>query len=267
MIPFLLSAYLQSPDLVLSRGIQLSGPFAGVNQQYWDVTDAEIDSRGADLSIPTIFALTGSPQRKVLIRFGSLDIATLRQSKIVDGTLVLTLAENDKASLKSVKVLKRPWLSPGVSVLSRRIQGKVQSKPLDPKEIPFAPGVTWNRAGGDVSPWLSPGASNRDDAESIDEKISVKDGEIRISNLGPTLQYWKTHEGENYGFLLEFSGETGIWSSTSPEARPRLELKLEKATVKVPNLYVTHEGDAVSFHSAVPIKSLDVYREIGRAHV
>ncbi|MEI7985684.1 MAG: hypothetical protein WCI55_08655 [Armatimonadota bacterium] len=260
MIPFLLSAYLQSPDLVLSRGIQLSGPFAGVNQQYWDVTDAEIDSRGADLSIPTIFALTGSPQRKVLIRFGSLDIATLQQSKIVDGTLVLTLAENDKASLKSVKVLKRPWMSPGVSVLARRIQGKDPSKPLDPKEIPFAPGVTWNRAGGDVSPWLSPGASNRDDAESIDEKISVKDGEIRISNLGPTLQYWKTHEGENYGFLLEFSGETGIWSSTSPEARPRLELKLEKATVKVPNLYVTHEGDAVTFHSVLPIKSLDVYR-------
>jgi hypothetical protein len=265
VIPFLLSAYLQSPDLVLSRGVEMSGPFALFSGKYWDVSEAEIDSRGADLSIPTIFALTGSPQRKVLIRFGSLDIATIRQSKIVDGTLILTLTEGDKASLKSVKVLKRPWMSPGVSVLSRRIQGKDPKKPLDPKEIPFAPGVTWNKAGGDVSPWLSPGANHRDDAESIDEKISVKDGEIRISNLGPTLQYWKTHEGENYGFLLEFSGETGIWSSTSPEARPRLELKLEKAEVKNPNVFVSHEGNAVTLNSSLPIKNIEIFRGSAKA--
>lgn len=263
MIPFLLFALPQSPDLVLSRGIQLTGPFAGVSQQYWDVSEGEIDSRGADLSISTIFALTGSPQRKVLLRFGSIDIATLRQSKIVGATLVLSIAESDKAGLKAVKVLKRPWMTPGVSVLSRRIQGKEIKKP-DPKEIPFAPGVTWNKAGGDVSPWLSPGASNSDDAESIDEKITVANGEIRIENLGPTLQYWKTHEGENYGFLLEFSDETGIWSSTSPEARPRLELKLEKATVKDSNFYATHEGDAVTLHASSPIKSIDVFKGVNK---
>ncbi len=256
----MLSAFVQSPDLVLSRGIQLTGPYAGVSQQYWDVSEAEIDARGAELSIPTIFALTGSAQRKILIRFGSLDIATLRQSKIVDGTLVLSLAESEKSGLKAVKILKRPWVSPGVSVLVRRIQGKEAPKPNDPKAIPFAAGVTWNRAGGDVSPWQVAGAHNREDSESVDEKITVKNGEIRISNLGPTLQYWKTHEGENYGFLLEFESETGIWSSTSPEARPRLELKLEKATVKDPHFYASREGESVSFRSTEPIKSLDVFK-------
>lgn len=260
MIPFLLSALFQSPDLILSRGIQLTGPFAGVNQQYWDVTDGEMDARGADLSIPSLFALTGNQQRKVLLRFGSLDLAILRQSKIVDGTLVLTLAESEKSSLKAVKILKRPWLSPGISVLASRIQVKDPKNPADPKEIPFAPGVTWNKAGGDVSPWLSPGASHRDDAGSIDEKITVKDGEIRITNLGPTLQYWKTHEGENFGFLLEFGGETGIWSSTSPEARPRLEIKLEKASVKDPQIFATHEGDSVTLRASAPIKNIEVFR-------
>ena len=134
MIPFLLSALFQSPDLILSRGIQLTGPFAGVNQQYWDVTDGEMDARGADLSIPSLFALTGNQQRKVLLRFGSLDLAILRQSKIVDGTLVLTLAESEKSSLKAVKILKRPWLSPGISVLASRIQVKDPKNPADPKE-------------------------------------------------------------------------------------------------------------------------------------
>lgn len=146
MIPFLLSALVhlpesvQSPDLILSRGAMLSGPFAGVNQQYWDVKEGEIDFRGADLSIPTILALTGNTQRKVLLKFGSLDLATIRQSKIVEGTLILTLAESEKGSLKSVKVLKRPWLTPGVSVLARRIQIKDPKKSTNPKEIPFAPG-------------------------------------------------------------------------------------------------------------------------------
>jgi hypothetical protein len=260
VIPFLLLANLQSPDLVLSRGIQLVGPFAGRNQQYWDVSEAEIDARGPDQSVPEIFALTGSPQRKILLRFGSLDLATLRSSKIVDGTLVLSLPEKDKALLKSVKILKRPWVTPGVSVLARRIQGKPPKTSVDPKEVPFAPGVTWNRAGGDTSPWLSAGASNRDDAESIDEKITVKDGEIRVSNIGPILQYWKMHEGENFGFLLEFSGETGIWSSISPESRPRLELKLAIDKVKDPKFYISHEGNDVTLHSPEPIKSVDVFR-------
>jgi hypothetical protein len=251
----------QVPDLVLSRGTQLTGPFAGVSQQYWDVSEGEIDARGADLSIPTIFALTGSPQRKVLLRFGSLDIATLRNSKIVDGTLVLSLAEVDKASLKSIKILKKPWVTPGVSVLARRVQGKEgPKKPTDPKFIPFAAGVTWNRAGGDVTPWQIPGSSGIDDAGSVDEKITVANGEIRITNLGQTLQYWKTHEGENYGFLLEFSGETGIWSSTSPEARPRLELNLQPATVKDPHFSVSRDGEMVTLHSTETIKSVDVFR-------
>ena len=231
--------------------------------QYWDVSEGEVDARGADFSIPTIFALTGNPQRKVLIRFGSLDLATKRNSKIVDGTLVLALTESDKSGLKSIKMLKRPWVTPGVSVLVRRIQGKDAAKP-DPKLIPFAPGVTWNKAGGDTGNWQSGGAGGRDDAVSVDEKITVANGEIRISNLGSTLQYWKTHEGENYGFLLEFNSEVGIWSSTSPEARPRLELKLEAATVKDPHLTVSHAGDSVTFNSAEPIKSLEVFRGVNK---
>ena len=238
----------------------LSGPFAGVNQQYWDVSEGEIDSRGPDLSVPSIFALTGSPLRKVLLRFGSLDIATLRQSKIVAGTLVLSLAESEKGSLKSVKMLKRPWMTPGMSILGRRIQPKADKKPTDPKEGPFAAGVTWNKAGGDTSGWQSAGASGRDDAELIDEKITVKNGEIRISNIGPTLQYWKTHEGENYGFLLEFDNETSVWSSTSPETRPRLELTLEKATVKDPHFSVSHDGDLVTLHSSETIKNIEIFR-------
>ena len=266
MIPFLLSALVhlpesvQSPDLILSRGAMLSGPFAGVNQQYWDVKEGEIDFRGADLSIPTILALTGNTQRKVLLKFGSLDLATIRQSKIVEGTLILTLAESEKGSLKSVKVLKRPWLTPGVSVLARRIQIKDPKKSTNPKEIPFAPGVTWNKAGGDTAGWQGAGAGGRDDTDSIDEKISVKNGEIRITNLGPTLQYWKTHEGENYGFLLEFSTETSVWSSTAPEFRPRLELKLEKASVKDPHFSVSHEGDLVTLHATEPIKNIEIFR-------
>ena len=263
MIPFLLSGLLnspQAPDLVLSRGIQLTGPFAGVNQQYWDVSEGEIDARGTDLSIPTIFALTGNTQRKILIRFGSLDIATLRNSKIIDGTLVLTLAETDKAPLKSIKVLKKPWVTPGVSILQGKIQPVDPKKPGGPKSVPFAAGVTWNKAGGDVSPWQSPGASGLDDAGSIDEKVTVANGEIRISNLGQTLQYWKTHEGENYGFTLEFSDETGIWSSTSPEARPRLELKLQKADAKDPHVTYSHQGDAVTIKSSESIKEIEVFR-------
>ena len=245
----------------------LSGPFAGVNQRYWDVKEAEIDARGADLSIPTILALTGNTQRKVLLKFGSLDLATIHQSKIVDGTLILTLAESEKGLLRSVKVLKRPWMTPGVSVLGRRIQGKAPKKPNDPKEVPFAPGVTWNKAGGDTSGWHGAGASGRDDTESIDEKISVKNGEIRISNLGSTLQYWKTHEGENYGFLLEFDSETSVWSSTSPETRPRLELKLEKASVKDPHFSLSHEGDLVSFHATEPIKNIEIFRGTNKVSV
>ena len=269
MIPFLLSALplfarpVQAPDLVLSRGVQLSGPFAGLQMQYWDVSEGEMDARGADLSIPTIFALTGTAQRKILLRFGSLDLATKRNSRIIDGTLVLTLAESDKAGLRSVKVLKRPWVTPGVSVLVRRIQGKTIAKP-DPKSIPFAPGVTWSRAGGDTGSWQSAGAGGRDDAASIDEKITVVKGEIRIANIGPTLQYWKTHEGENYGFLLEFQSETGIWSSTSPEARPRLELKLEPSPVKDPHFSVSHDGDMVTFNSTEPIKDLQVFRGVNK---
>ncbi len=273
MILFLLSALIhppelvQSPDLVLSRGALLYGQFAGVNQQYWDVKEGEIDARGADLSIPTILALTGNPQRKVLLKFGSLDLATIRQSKIVDGTLILTLAESEKGSLKSVKVLKRPWMTPGVSILARRIQIKDPKKPASPKEVPFAAGVTWNKAGGDSAGWHGAGASGRDDTESIDEKITVKNGEIRIANIGPTLQYWKTHEGENYGFLLEFDSETSVWSSTAPEFRPRLELRLEKASVKDPHFSVSHDGDQVSLHATEPIKNIEIFRGVNKQTV
>lgn len=265
MIAVLLSTILQTPDLVLSRGLQLTGPFAGVKDRYWDVTEAEIDSSSAESSLPNLFSYTGTSTRKVLLRFGSIDLATIRNSKIIDGTLILSLVEKDKAALRSIKVIKKPWVSPGVNVVARRIQGEApKPAPQTPKGakpvLPFAPGVTWNKAGGDTSNWQVPGASGSGDAEPIDAKISVKDSTIRVEGLGPTLQYWKTHEGENYGFLLEFSNETGFFSSISPEGRPRLELKLEQAAVKDPRFTISHEGDSVSLHAAEPINSVEVYK-------
>lgn len=260
MIPFLLFSLPQTSDLTLFRGSELSGPFAGVKGRYWDVSEAEIDAQGPDSSIPTLFGLAGGAQRKVLLRFGSLDLATIRDSKIVEGTLTLALAEADKAALKSVKLVKKPWLSPGVNVLARKIQA-----PKNPKEIPFAAGVTWNKAGGDQSNWQSGGANGAADAENLDVKIEVvkvpseQNAQVRISNLGPTLQFWKTHEGENYGLLLEFSSDTGFWSSTSPEARPRLDLKLEKAAVRDPHFSISNEAGTISLQSTEPIKTVDVY--------
>lgn len=266
MIAILLTAF-QTPDLVLSRGAMLTGPYAGVQDRYWDVTEAEVDAMGPDGSISNQFALTGGAQRKVLIRFGSLDLAAIRNSKIVDGTLVLSLVDQTKASLKSVKVVKRPWLSPGVSILARKVQPvETKQKPTKGKdakpELPFAPGVTWNKAGGDIVNWQGAGLTGSGDTESIDAKITVDGANIRVSNLGPTLQYWKTHEGENYGFVLEFTDETGIWNSISPEARPRLELKLENTEVKDPHLTVAHDGDSVTLNSSEAIRDIDVYKGV-----
>ena len=261
---FLLLTSLQSPDVTLARGVALTGPFAGVKDRYWDVSEAEIDSSGADYSIPTMFALTGTSQRKVLLRFGSLDIALSRNSKIVDGTLTLPLPEREHAALKSVKILKRPWLTPGVNILFPKMLSN--PKPQDPKstkiEVPFAAGVTWNKAGGDNTPWQSAGASGANDSESIEAKFTVKDNFLVVSNIGSTLQYWKTHEGENYGFLLEFGSETGIWTSTSPEARPSLQLKLEQATVKDPHFTISHNGNSVTLNSTEPIANVDVYQGV-----
>ncbi len=260
MIAVLLAA-LQVPDLILYRGCTLSGPFAGTSERYWDVSEAEIDAGGADLPFPTLFAATGAPQRKVLLRFGSLDIATLRDSKIVDGTLDLGFAEEDKKALKSIRIIRRPWLPAGVNVV-----GKPLIPPPDPKNkdakpvIPFIPGVTWKNAGGDVSPWAGPGLTGPGDADSLDAKISYEPGHIRIGGLGSTLQAMKMHEGDNFGFLLEFSTEVGINSVTAPESRPRLELKLEKATVKDPHLVVSHDGASVNLSATEPINSIEVFK-------
>ncbi|MBS1727528.1 MAG: discoidin domain-containing protein [Armatimonadetes bacterium] len=263
MFAFLFAAALQSPDLTLSRGAELMGPFAGVQQRYWDVSEAEIDGSAPESSIPNLFALTGSAQRKVLLRFGSLDLATIRNSKIVDGTLVLGIVDKDHAHLKAVKVVKRPWMTPGVNVLVSQIRQPEPQKTKDGKIItPFAPGVNWTKAGGDTANWQSPGASATSDAEAVDAKIDIVGDTIRVSNLGPTLQYWKTHEGDNFGFLLEFSDETGLYSSFAPEMRPSLEIKLASAEVKDPHFWVSHEGNSVSLHSTEPINSLEVYRGV-----
>lgn len=252
MISFFIASLALAPDLVLHRGVELTGEFAGRPGRYWEVNEAEIDSTAPTLPVATTFAVSGNLTRKVLIRFGSLDLAIARGSVVDSAQLVLTLAETDKSFLKSVRLVKRPWQTPGISVVGRR--GDPNAKPV------FAPGVTWSHAGGDVSPWQQGGAAGNEDSGPLDVEIKTEDTRVIISGLKDVVQRWKTKEGENFGLLLEFSGETPFWTSHSPEPRPRLELDLSAATVPAAKASLVNADGKLSLVADHEVERVDYYQ-------
>ncbi|HLO97038.1 MAG TPA: hypothetical protein VK171_00470 [Fimbriimonas sp.] len=252
MISFFVASLALAPDLVLHRGVELTGEFAGRPGRYWEVNEAEIDSTAPTLPVATPFAVSGSLTRKVLIRFGSLDLAIARGSVVDAAQLVLTLAETDKSALKSVRLLKRPWQSPGISVVGRR--GDPNAKPV------FAPGVTWSHAGGDISPWQQGGASGSEDSGPLDVDIKTEDSKVIISGLKDVVQRWKTKEGENFGLLLEFSGETPFWTSHSPEPRPQLELDLSAADVPGANAHLVGSDGKFQIVTDQEVERVEYYQ-------
>jgi hypothetical protein len=214
---------LQTAEIPLSRGYHFNGgravvPGDDIRVGYWDVFEAEIDAAAPTLPISTMYALTGNVNRHVLMRFGLDEFQAIGDG--VEATLVLTLVEPEKANLKSIRILRKPWMTPPANSLGKRVK---TPKAGDP--VPFAPGVTWTKAGGDVSNWEKAGALGTSDSTIVNAEITKKDNKLYIKGLGKTVAEMMRYPGANFGFMLEFSGETGIWSSLSPESRPQLVLK------------------------------------------
>lgn len=254
MVSFFVASLVLAPDLVLHRGVELQGPFAGKAGRYWEVNEAEIDSTAPTLPVATTFAVSGSPTRKVLIRFGSLDLAIKRNSVVDSAQLVLALAETENSYLTSVRLLKKPWQTPGISVAGRRGPEPTPGKPI------FAPGVTWTRAGGDITPWQQAGATGSEDSTPLNLQIKHEGYRVTISGLADTVNRWRTKEGENCGLLLEFTGETPIWTSHSPEARPQLELELSDAEVPETNAFLVKDGDKLKIQAGGEVDKIDFYQ-------
>jgi len=255
-LPFLMLSVKpgSAETLELSRGCLLAHSKESINR-YWEVHEAEIDAEAPSFTVPTMFALTGGKKRNVLMRFGSLDLAIPRNKKIIGGKLTLRMADEEHGKLKSVSVIKKPWLTPGIATLVSRMATLPRGG-----EKPFAPGVTWNSAGGDHANWQSPGAIGSSDREVLNCTIKDAKDKIEIEGLGNVLQNWATHEGSNYGFLLEFEDTCAIWSSTSPEQRPSLSLTLADAEVPVAKSYLTHSGTSVQVHSDQDVASVTIWR-------
>jgi hypothetical protein len=248
-------------DFVLRRGIHFNGgrPYVAgddVRTGYWDVFEAEIDAAAPNLPVATMYALTGNVNRHVLMRFG-LDDFQVENTSNPTATLRLTLVDGEKASLKSVRLIKRPWMTPPVNTLAKRVK---TPKPGDP--IPFVGGVTWSRAGGDVAPWERPGAAGNGDTALLKLDITREKDQLLIKGLGPVVADWAKHPGENFGLLFEFSGETGIWGSTSPEGRPELEVsgfrRVQRTSGNAAIYAVQDSTTEVSVGSAETISKLRV---------
>lgn len=251
MIPFLAAVFFAPSEIVLQRGNQLPT----VQTEYWDVQEAEIDSAAPNLPIPTMFALTGDKGRNILMRFGSLDLATGNGLKIVGGTVELTLVDAEKAFLKSVRVLNRGWATPGINVFAKRLKPKpdATTTPI------FSPGVTWSHAGGDVSKWQAGGALGANDSSSVAEKFTVNGDKVSFDLPAETLENWRLHEGSNHGLLLEFSAQTAIWSSISPETRPKLTLRVAPSETRIGDAGLSSDGKSFSVAAKDPVKEIEVW--------
>lgn len=247
---------MPSQDLTsvsLFRGAEFSG--ISSIRQYWEVHEAEIDAVAPTSTIPTLMSLSGGKNRNVLIRFGSIDLAVGADKQIVNGTLTLSLSDPEHGKLLRVSALKRFWLSPGVGSLNSNF-----SAPPKKGEIPFAPGVTWNAAGGDQVQWSTPGGLGSNDREILDCKIEDSDKEIKVTGLGKLIEKWRLREGENFGFLLEFADTCNIWSSTSPEARPTLTMECRSIEAKKAKTALTHNGNEVTVESDSEIEKIDLWK-------
>ncbi len=252
MLSSLAFAVVAADTLVLRRGAAVEDSPLG---RYWDVQEAQIDAEAPGLPIPTTFGLSGDAKRSVLIRFGSLDLAVGSGKSISDATLKLKLTDPEKAGISGVRLMKRPWLWPGVQALSRRVQAPV----VKGAEAPFAPGVTWTKAGGDTGNWQTPGALGSDDSEKLNAKIEVVGDTVTISGLGATFREMQTHEGSNFGLLLECSGKFELWSSLSPTDQPELHLKLEASATKAPKTWLTRSGDKLTLNSDTALSGYKVF--------
>lgn len=251
MLSSLAFAAVAADTLILRRGVNLEGSPLG---RYWDVQEAQIDAEAPGLPIPTSFGLSGDAKRSILIRFGSLDLAVGEGKEITDATIKFKLSDPEKAGITGVRLMKRPWLWPGVQALSKRIKA-----PVAGAEVPFAPGVTWSKAGGDTGNWQTPGALGVEDSEKLNAKIEVKGDTVTISGLGSTLQYLKSHEGLNFGFLIECSAKTEVWSSLSPTDQPELHLNLAAKPSKSAKTWLTKNGDKITLNSDQPISAYRVF--------
>jgi hypothetical protein len=236
----LLALVLGTPDvksITLERGSVISG-LKDQKQRYWDVTEGEIDATAPNLPIPTPFGLTGDKKRNIFIRFGSLDLFLGKTISIKEGTLTLSLIDPKLVAFKSISIVKRPWMIAEVFVLSKRNQAA--KAPKTPATEPvFSPGFTWNRAGGDVAPWQSPGATGAEDSTIVsDAKATISNDKLIISGLGRSVEAMRKNDGANYGFMLQFESTTGIWGSSAPELRPRLELLTEDSNPAEMEAYI-----------------------------
>jgi hypothetical protein len=245
------SQELKSMDLF--RGVEIS--VQGSINRYWEVHEAEIDAVAPTSTIPTLMSLSGGKNRNLLMRFGSLDLAVGADKQIVNGTLTLKLSDPEHGRLLRVSALKKYWLSPGVGSLNSNFNA-----PPKKGEVPFAPGVTWNAAGGDQAGWSTPGALGDRDREILDCKIEDNEKEIKISGLGALLEKWRLHEGQNFGILLEFAETCNIWSSTSPEVRPTLTVDYRTILPKKANTVLTHNGNEVTVESDAEIERIDLWK-------
>lgn len=251
MLSSLAFATFAADTLILRRGATVPGSVLG---RYWDVQEAQIDAEGAGLPIPTSFGLSGDAKRSILVRFGSLDLAIEADKTISEASLKFKLSDPEKAGITGVRLMKRPWLWPGVQALSKRIKA-----PVAGAEPIFAPGVTWSKAGGDTGSWQTPGALGAEDSEKLNAKVEIQGDTVTISGLGATFQYLKSHEGLNFGLLLECSGKAEIWSSLSPTDQPELHLSLASAQAKTAKMWLTKNGDKVSLNSDQPMTGYRVF--------
>ena len=251
MLSSLAFAAVAADTLILRRGVNVEGSPLG---RYWDVQEAQIDAEAPGLPIPTSFGLSGDAKRSILIRFGSLDLAVGEGKEVTDALIKFKLSDPEKAGISGVRLMKRPWLWPGVQALSKRIKA-----PVEGAEVPFAPGVTWSKAGGDTGNWQAPGALGVEDSEKLSAKIEVKGDTVTISGLGSTLQYLKSHEGMNFGFLIECSAKTEVWSSLSPTDQPELHLTLAAKPSKSAKTWLTKNGDKITLNSDQPISAYRVF--------
>ncbi len=259
MISSLVAVAVASDVVILRRGAVLQGAHKGVLSRYWDVQEAQIDADSGGLTIATGFGLTGDVKRGVFMKFGSLDLALSPQTRIEEATLRIKLTDPTKSAISGVRLVKRPWMWPGVSVLSKRIQ-----TPAAGKEVPFAPGVTWTHAGGDTGKWQVPGALGAEDSQKLDAAVKVDGDTVEISGLGATFQYLKTHEGENFGLLIESSGRSEFWSSISPTDQPELVLKVSAGQASEADAWVSNVNGEIILHSNVGVSNVKTFFGAGR---
>ena len=240
MLSSLAFAVVAADTFVLRRGVNLEGSILG---RYWDVQEAQIDAEAPTLPVSTGFGLAGDAKRSILLRFGSLDLALGRGKSITEATLKLKLSDPEKSAVSGVRLLKRPWLWPGVQTLSKSVKA-----PVPGAEAPFAPGVTWTKAGGDTGNWQTPGALGPEDSERINAKIEVQGDTVTISGLGAAFRAMHQNEGLNFGIVLECSGRFEMWSSISPTDQPELHIKTQLSQTTVPKVWLTRNGEKLTLN-------------------